>query len=287
MYLHLKISGEVLCGPEETEVPWTAPELETVAANIAALREASDEIALEGLLIVTGAGNIIRGDKLEKKFVAAGRGNSTVVRNKDVTGRLGTLMNGVNVSSALTDANVPHVVLVAPGMSYSDSLFEGAEILPYTKENLLSAFEQELAAVAIGGTGKNNQTTDAAVMEYAMMTSAANEGATSLSLKATKYNGVFTGDPATDPHAMPFLRIPAALMDRYYEQFRAVDRPSLQIMMRADAERADVGLQVYANDYTPLEVLRARMDGRIIGSLVTSAQLQPELHEEFPVPIAA
>jgi uridylate kinase len=287
MYLHLKLSGEILRNPDETALPWSPEALDNAAGNIAELMAEADEVSLEGLLVVTGAGNVIRGDKLRKNFAAAGRKDCTVTDNADVAGRLGTMMNGLMFSSALTDAGVPNRVLVAPNMAYQDRLFKGAQIQPYNSVTLKDAYENGLAVVAIGGTGQNDQTTDAAVLEYASMHAIAMEGTDAIAFKATKYNGVFTDDPATNPHAMPFVRIPAALMDRYYEQFPAVDRPSLRIMMQADAARMDVGLQVYANEFTPLQVLRARANGQIIGSLVTSAQLPPELHEEFPLPVAA
>jgi uridylate kinase len=109
----LKLSGERL-GREGSG--WHADAIKTTSEKMARVRELSKQIGVEGIVLVSGAGNIIRGDMLKKRGVAP--------RRADMLGRLGTIMNSLETYSVekIKDCfKKGEVVIIAGGAGKDDA----------------------------------------------------------------------------------------------------------------------------------------------------------------------
>ena len=101
-----KGSGELLNGshPEDS---WTPNGVRLVAEKYARLTNRRDALGIRGLVVVSGAGNLVRGDQLRAQGIAP--------RHADTIGRLMTLANQLVISDALDDLhNVGSDILLRP-----------------------------------------------------------------------------------------------------------------------------------------------------------------------------
>ena len=194
---HLKQSGEKLTADGSGEL-WTPDALRRSAEQIGEVPRNMGRLVLHGLMVVPGAGNIVRGRNVYDSLPEG----SQVHRRADVVGRLGTVMNAAMLSAALDDEKVPHVMLMAPGMGYADP--HVGTIDAYCPEAAMEAYRRERVVVIAGGSGKDKQTTDAAVMDYTLLESATFPEMESIALKTTKFPGIYTEDPAKHPQAFVF-----------------------------------------------------------------------------------
>lgn len=174
----LKVSGEALSGDQSFGIQ---PEfLAQVAGQIADVAETGVQIA-----IVTGGGNIFRG------MSVAAEGADRVTA--DMMGTLGTIINALALSSALTRAGVKAKVFSATTMpSVADT---------YTARAGKAALEDGYVVVLGGGTGNPFFTTDTAAALRAI------ELDCDVVLKGTKVDGVYSADPQKNPNAVRFDRI--------------------------------------------------------------------------------
>ncbi|HLV83687.1 MAG TPA: UMP kinase [Devosia sp.] len=168
----LKVSGEVLAGDQSFGIE---PEfLQSVAKQVADAAKNGTQIA-----IVIGAGNIFRG------MAVAANGTDRVTA--DLMGMLGTVINSLALSNAITRQGMKSKVFSALNMpSVADS---------FTARAAKAALDEGFVVVCAGGTGNPFFTTDTAAALKAI------ELDCDVLLKGTKVDGVYSADPKTDPNA--------------------------------------------------------------------------------------
>lgn len=260
--VHLKQSGELL-----TDVAgerWTPTALRKAGERIAEVQRSAADLGVAGLMIVSGGGNVPdgfgRGAALREKF---GK-DSPIAHYGDVIGRRSTIDNAIMLSASLLDLRVPHLLVAAPGLEFSD--IDLGHVPAYTVELVQAAYTEGKVVVMAGGSGKSNQTTDTAVVEYAMWQAQAYPKIPSIALKMTKYNGVFDSDPAIHPDAKQYAQLSADFMLTDYDRFGAVDRQCLELLKEAGDSGIDICLQVYAARYSIIQALENKKLGTSIYS---------------------
>lgn len=174
----LKVSGEVLAGDQSFGIEPAF--LEATARQIVDAANAGVQIA-----IVTGGGNIFRG-----MSVAAGGADRVTA---DMMGTLGTVINALALSSAVSRAGVKSKVFSATTMpSVADT---------YTARAAKAALDEGYVVVLGGGTGNPFFTTDTAAALRAI------ELECDVVLKGTKVDGVYSEDPKKNPNAKRYETI--------------------------------------------------------------------------------
>lgn len=153
----------------------------TIVQNIA--QEVAEVIAGgTQIAIVVGGGNIFRGVKAS----AAGMDRATA----DYIGMIATVMNAMTLQDALEQAGVPTRVQTAIAMQ------EVAE--PYIRRRAMRHLEKGRIVVFGAGSGNPFFTTDTTAALRAAEIDA------DVIFKATKVDGVYDADPATNPEAKRF-----------------------------------------------------------------------------------
>ena len=174
----LKVSGEVLAGDQSFGIE--PKYLEATARQIVDAAKTGVQIA-----IVPGGGNIFRGMEM-----AAGIADRVT---RDMMGTLGTVINALALSSAVTNAGVRSKVFSATTMpSVADT---------YTARAAKAALEEGYVVVLGGGTGNPFFTTDTAAALRAI------ELDCDILLKGTKVDGVYSEDPKKNPNAKRYETI--------------------------------------------------------------------------------
>ena len=196
----LKISGEALAGEEKTGIDPAI--VNRMAGEIREIHDMGVSVAL-----VIGAGNFFRGAMGEELGIDRVTG--------DHMGMLATVMNSLAVRDALEKSGVPARVMTAISMN------EVAE--PYTIRTALEHLEQGRTVIVAGGTGHPYFTTDTASSLRAI------ELQCQVMLKATRVNGVYTGDPEKDPAAQKIESI--SYIDVIRDQLRVLDLTSVSLCM--------------------------------------------------------
>lgn len=253
---------------------WTPNALRKAAERIAEVQQRAGELGVAGLMVVSGGGNALddfgRGANVKRLFGF----DSAVARYAvDVVGRDSTKDNTVMLKAALDDLGVPHRLMAAPNSAFDD--IDLGHVLAYTPELAQEAYHHGEVVLMAYGSGKSGQTTDAAVVEYAMWQAQAYPNISSIALKATKFNGVFDSDPAANNGARQYAQISAGYMLKDYERFSAVDRRCLEIINEAGGAGVDVGLQVYATEHSIVEALQDEH----LGTLILSREVEPTYAE--------
>ncbi|NJL00962.1 MAG: UMP kinase [Spirulinaceae cyanobacterium RM2_2_10] len=168
----LKLSGEALMGDLGYGID---------PAVVADLAEEILEVVKSGiqLAIVVGGGNIFRG----VKAAAAGMDRATA----DYVGMIATVMNAMTLQDALEQIDVPTRVQTAIAMQ------EIAE--PYIRRRAIRHLERGRVVIFGAGSGNPFFTTDTTAALRAAEIDA------DVIFKATKVDGVYDADPATNPDA--------------------------------------------------------------------------------------
>ncbi|MBB3974356.1 UMP kinase [Hansschlegelia beijingensis] len=174
----VKVSGEALMGPSAFGLH--QPTVDRIAADLAAAHALGVELA-----VVVGGGNIFRGVQVSAQGVDRATG--------DYMGMLATVMNALALAAALMRQGVQTRVLSALDMP--------AVCETYTRPRALAHLDRGRVVIFAAGTGNPFFTTDTAAALRAIET-----GCDAL-LKATQVDGVYTGDPKTDPTATRFDRV--------------------------------------------------------------------------------
>ena len=184
----LKISGEALGGEKGAGLNF--PVLEGLAEEIKAVHGLG-----VGLALVVGGGNIIRG-------VSASREGLDRV-SADYMGMLATVINALALQDVLEKCGVDTRVMTAIRM---ESLAE-----PYIRRRAIRHLEKGRLIIFAGGTGNPFFSTDTAGVLRALEIEA------EVVLKATNVDGIYTGDPRTDPAAtfIPELSYQEAIVKNY------------------------------------------------------------------------
>ena len=174
----LKLSGEMLAGTTGHGID------EAVLATLA--DEIRDVTALGVQVgVVCGGGNIFRG------LAASTRGMDRV--GADYMGMLATVINGLAIQHALEHRGMYTRVMSAIEM---DRVCE-----PYIRRRAVRHLEKGRVVVFAAGTGNPYFTTDTAAALRAI------EIGADVILKATRVDGIYSGDPLKDPAATFFPRI--------------------------------------------------------------------------------
>lgn len=196
----LKLSGEALAGDAKTGI--NAGILSDIADEIRDVRGMGVEIA-----VVIGAGNLFRGSLAESLGIKRVTG--------DHMGMLATVMNSLALQNALEAVGVQARVMC------SFSMKEIAE--PYIIRKALDHMDHGRVVIAAGGTGHPFFTTDTAAGLRAVELEA------QVLLKATRVDGVYTGDPEKDAAAKKIDAI--SYIDVLKGRLRVMDSTAVTLCM--------------------------------------------------------
>lgn len=172
----LKLSGEALAGEQGFGI--SPKVVDRLTDEVKSLHEAGVVVGL-----VIGGGNIVRGTH------ASQEGMDRV--HADYMGMLATVINALALQDLLERKGVDTRVMTAIRME------ELAE--PYIRRRALRHLEKRRVVIFAAGTGNPYFTTDTAAVLRGIEMNA------DVIIKATKVEGIYTADPATDPNA-EFIR---------------------------------------------------------------------------------
>jgi uridylate kinase len=196
----LKVSGEGLCAPGNKGLD--IDEIDSLAREILSAREAGAQVA-----VVVGGGNIVRGAELSRRGVTA--------PTADYMGMLATVINSLALQDILEKHGAP--VRVATAIS----VHSVAE--PYIRRRVLAHLEKNRIVILAAGTGNPHVTTDTAAALRAT------ELGCEVILKATKVDGVYTGDPHKDPTAKKIEKL--TYLDVLNQRLRVMDSTAISMCM--------------------------------------------------------
>jgi len=197
----LKLSGEAMGSPE-TGHGIDPDAVNRMARQIARVAKLGVEVA-----IVVGGGNILRGAQFSQ--LGAGRASA------DYMGMLGTIINGLALSDAIEQLGVDTRVLTA--------LEVRAVAEPFVRRRALAHLESGRVVILAGGTGNPFFTTDTAAALRAT------ELGCEVLLKATKVDGVYTGDPRKDKSARRLPKL--TYMDVLNQGLQVMDGTAITLCM--------------------------------------------------------
>ena len=172
----LKLSGEALAGEKGSGLDFHA--VQAFAEEVKAVHALGVHLSL-----VVGGGNIIRG------ATASREGLDRV--SADYMGMLATVINALALQDVLEKIGVDTRVMTAVRM---ESVAE-----PYIRRRAIRHLEKRRLVIFAAGTGNPFFSTDTAGVLRALEIEA------QVILKATNVDGIYTGDPKTDPKAT-FIR---------------------------------------------------------------------------------
>ena len=196
----LKLSGEILAGEAGHGIN------EDVIGGIA--DEIRDVHALGVQVgIVLGGGNIFRG------LAASGRGMDRVAA--DHMGMLATVINSLALQHFLEHRDIHTRVMSAVEMN---RVCEA-----YIRRRAVRHLEKGRVVILAAGTGNPYFTTDTAAALRAVETGA------DVILKATKVDGVYSGDPVKDPSATFFPTI--SYLDILNKGLKVMDATAISLCM--------------------------------------------------------
>jgi uridylate kinase len=168
----LKLSGEALGGEKGRGLDFGV--VESLAEEIKAVVALGVRLSL-----VVGGGNIVRGTSASRE------GLDRV--SADYMGMLATVINALALQDVLEKMGVHTRVMTAVRM---ESVAE-----PYIRRRAVRHLEKGRLVIFAGGTGNPFFSTDTAGVLRALEVDA------EVFLKATNVDGVYTGDPKTEPSA--------------------------------------------------------------------------------------
>ena len=171
----LKLSGEALLGGEDYGIDPAI--IHRIAVEIREVARLGIQIA-----VVIGGGNIFRGAGLAQSGIDRVTG--------DHMGMLATVMNSLALQDALE--SIDQDVRVMSAVSVHDVCED------YIRRRAVRHLEKHRVVICAGGTGNPFFTTDTAAALRAI------EIGADIVLKATKVNGVYSADPATNSSARFF-----------------------------------------------------------------------------------
>jgi uridylate kinase len=228
----LKISGEVLGGESGGGLD---------KDSLCGLAEELREVAASGveLAVVVGGGNILRGAQ-----------NALAIERTtgDYMGMLSTIINAVALQSAVEMLGVESRVLSALEVRQVCEFF--------IRRRAIRHMEKGRIVILAGGTGNPYFTTDTAAALRAT------ELECEVFLKATKVDGVYSADPATDPDAR---RYETVTFDECIRQdLRVMDQTAFSLCRENDLPIVVFSMQERGN------ILRAVRGGSGVGTRVVA-----------------
>ena len=228
----LKISGEALMG--EREYGMDLPTIDAIADEIVDVHASGVQVA-----IVVGGGNIYRG------MAAAAEGMDRATA--DYAGMLATLLNALALQDALERAGANTRV---------QSAIQVAEVAePYIRRRAIRHLEKGRIVLFAAGTGNPYFTTDTAAALRSLEI-----GAEALLMSKQGVEGVYDGDPATDPDA---LFLPALThLEAIERGLKVMDTTALSLCM-------DNGLPIYVFALTEGNIRRVAF-GERLGTIIST-----------------
>ena len=227
----LKLGGEALSDPGKTGInPGLAEE---VAAKILAVKNLGIEVAM-----VIGGGNLWRG----REGIDHGMERATA----DYIGMIGTVMNALALQDALERCGVMTRVQTAIEMR--------AVAEPYIRRRAMRHLEKGRVVIFAAGTGNPFFTTDTAAALRATEIDA------EVMVKATKVDGVYDDDPATNPQARKFESL--TYIDALNRQLKIMDSTALSLCM--DNHLPILVLNLWHND----DLIRAMQGDPAVGTII-------------------
>ena len=227
----LKISGESFAKPGQFGVD--PQELAIIAGEIADAVKCGTQVA-----VVVGGGNMIRGAALTR----AGQIDQSTA---DYMGMLGTVINGMALKVGLEAIGQPARLMSAIDIPAVAERFIRARALRH--------FEKGRVLILAAGTGNPFFTTD---------TCAALRGAelnADMLLKATKVDGVYSGDPKKDPKATRFDKL--TFKEAIERKLGVMDLTALAMCMENHLPVIVFDFKVHGN-------IRRVVEGESLGTLV-------------------
>ncbi len=197
----LKVSGEALMG--SLDYGTDPVRVQAIATQVAKVQRRGVEVAL-----VCGAGNIYRG----LQGAASGMDRATA----DYMGMLATVLNALQIQDALENLDVHTRVQSAIQIQ------EVAE--PYIRRRAMRHLEKGRVVIFAAGTGNPFFTTDTAAALRAVEVHAE-----AILMAKNGVEGVYTGDPKTDPAAEFLPEI--THMDALRRGLRVMDSTALTLCM--------------------------------------------------------
>jgi uridylate kinase len=229
----LKLSGEALMG--DLDFGTDPQTLTAIAGQIARIRDQGVEVA-----IVLGAGNLYRG----MAGAAAGMDRATA----DYMGMLAIVLNALALQDALEKDGVHTRV---------QSAIEVQEVAePYIRRRAMRHLEKGRVVIFAAGTGNPFFTSDTAAALRAVEIHAE-----ALLMAKNGVDGVYTGDPRTDPAAtfLPKVTYQEALEKR----LRVMDLTALTLCMENN-------LPIHVFNMDDDRNIERIVSGERVGTLVTN-----------------
>jgi uridylate kinase len=227
----LKLSGESLMG--DLSYGTDPARVEALARQVTIVHDAGVEVA-----IVVGAGNIFRGVQ------AAAQGMERTTG--DYMGMLATLLNALPLQDTLesmgTDTRVQSALAVS----------EVAE--PYIRRRAIRHLEKGRVVIFAAGTGNPFFTTDTAAALRA-----AEIRAEVILMAKNRVEGVYSADPAVDPHAEFIPQI--THMEAIERRLRVMDATALALCM-------DNGMPLRVFNMDKEDNIARIVSGESVGTLV-------------------
>ena len=229
----LKVSGESLAGNQGYGID--RDRLMRTAGEIADVHALGTQVA-----VVLGGGNIFRGMK------EAAQGMDRVTA--DYMGMLATVQNSLALQASLEQRGLYTRVMTAIEMR--------AFAEPYIRRRAVRHLEKGRIVIFAAGTGNPYFTTDTAAALRAIETGA------DVILKATRVDGVFSGDPEKDPAATFFPRI--TYLDILNRGLKVMDSTAISLCM-------DNRLPLVVFNVGQPGNLTRVVDGELVGTMVGEA----------------
>jgi uridylate kinase len=230
----LEVSGEALMGPREFGIDLRT--VEAIARELVAVQRDGVEVA-----VVVGAGNVYRG------MAAAAEGMDRATA--DYAGMLATVLNSLTLQDQLetlgADTRVQSAIAVQ----------EVAE--PYIRRRAIRHLEKGRIVLFAAGTGNPFFTTDTAAALRALEI-----GAEAILMAKNGVDGVYDGDPRTDPSA-EFLR-DLSHLEAIERGLRVMDTTALSLCM-------DNNLPIHVFELAPGNLQRV-VAGEHVGTIIRTAR---------------
>ncbi|MGA9762301.1 MAG: UMP kinase [Gaiellaceae bacterium] len=230
----LKLSGEALMGERSYGID--LPTVDRVAHEILGVQEDGLELA-----VVIGAGNIYRG------MAAAAEGMDRATG--DYMGMLATLLNSMALQEALERAG---------GQTRLMSAIAASEVAePYIRRRAIRHLEKGRVVIFAAGTGNPFFTTDTAAALRSLEI-----GAEAILMAKNGVEGVYDGDPKSDPGARFLPRL--THLEAIEQGLRVMDTTALSLCM-------DNHLPIYVFELAEGNIRRVAA-GERVGTIISNKE---------------
>lgn len=226
----LKLSGEALSEPKS--LGYSQSRLFAITQEIAAAHQQSE------IIIVVGAGNLVRGASLQNMTIESA--------TADQMGMLATIMNALALQDSLKAQGVDAYA--------TSSLGVGGVMAQFDHRIAQQKLSQGSVVICAGGTGNPFCTTDSAASLRAVMLEA------DCVLKATKVDGIYDKDPQKYADACRFEKL----------TFDEVLKRELKVMdLGSFLQCRDYNIPIRVFDMTRPGAITQALQGEPIGTLVS------------------